>query len=283
MFKDRKDGAPRWLGMATALGTAAVLILAGCGGAERDEAGEITESGDVGVTELAVGDCVLLPEGAEGEVSDLEGVPCDQPHDGEVYVVDELPDGDYPGETQVLKQVEEVCVAGFEAFVGGTYEQTELDITYLYPSNEEQWAEDRGITCVVYHPGEQVTGSLKGQAAAHSLSLANFTVGTCIAPPEGVPTEVVPCDQPHLFEVYVAGALADAPYPGEAEATAQVSTICEDAFAGYVGTDYESSTLDYLPTPPSADAWSAGDRSYVCLVGDAEGGELTSAVKGSAR
>jgi Septum formation len=283
MFGNRNEGERRWLGAVTALGTAAVLILAGCGGAERDESGEITESGDVGVTELAIGDCVLLPEGAEGDVTDLEGVPCDTPHDGEVYVVDELPDGEYPGETQVLKQVEELCVADFEEFVGGSYETTELDITYLYPSTEDQWADDRGITCVVYHPGEKVTGSLKGQAAAHTLSLANYTVGTCINPPEGVPTEVVPCDEPHLFEVYVVGALAEGQYPGEAAVTEEVASTCEDAFAGYIGATYEASALDYVPVPPEADAWSAGDLSYVCLVGDAEGNALTSSVKGSGR
>jgi hypothetical protein len=50
-----------------------------------------------------------------------------------------------------------------------------------------------------------------------------------------------------------------------------------------VGTAYDASELDYLPVPPEADAWSAGDRSYVCLVGDAEGNALTSPVKGSGR
>ena len=134
---------------------------------------------------------------------------------------------------------------------------------------------------MVYHPGEQVTGSLKGQAAAHSLSLANYAVGTCLSPPEGVPTEVVPCDQPHLFEVYVVGTLAEGQYPGETAVTDEVASICEDAFAGYIGTAYDASALDYLPVPPEADAWSAGDRSYVCLVGDAQGNELTSPVKGS--
>ena len=68
----------------------------------RDEEGNITEGGDVGVFALEVGDCFDQPP--DGNIEEVAGVPCDEPHDTEVYAKFDMEGGDdapYPGDAAV--------------------------------------------------------------------------------------------------------------------------------------------------------------------------------------
>ena len=158
--------------------TAALLALAlataACGaaepGAQRDEAGAIASEGAVDPFEVKLGDCVDQPVSSTEQVEEVESVkavPCAQPHDGEVYAVFDLPDGDFPGESEVSKAGEDRCVEQFATFVGKPYEDSQYDITSLFPTRES-WEEqdDREYVCIVVAPeGQQVTGTLKGKKA----------------------------------------------------------------------------------------------------------------------
>ena len=69
---------------------------------------------------------------------------------------------DFPGDDALFAQEAEFCIAEFKSFVGLSYEESVLDFTYYHPS-EESWLDgDRVVTCMIYDPGEQVTGSLRG-------------------------------------------------------------------------------------------------------------------------
>lgn len=122
--------------------------------------------------DIAVGDCIVYPEEQAAEQSaetteapsEIETVSCEQPHDSEVYTVFDLPDGDFPGDEEVMAAADERCAGDFEAFVGNSYDNSILDIEYFFPS-EESWSfdGDREVACMVYHlEGEQLTGSVKG-------------------------------------------------------------------------------------------------------------------------
>jgi hypothetical protein len=156
---------------------AALLLLAlgatACGDSgpaepERDASGAVASAGAVDPFEVKLGDCVDEPVSSTDEVEEVESVkavPCDSPHDGEVYAVFDLPDGDFPGDEEVATAGEERCVEEFATFVGTPYDDSEYDITSLFPT-KQSWEEkdDREYVCIVVAPeGEQVTGTLKGK------------------------------------------------------------------------------------------------------------------------
>jgi hypothetical protein len=121
----------------------------------------VTDDDDTNVNELRVGDCLQMDELGD-VVRDVPTVDCDVRHDGEVYAAGDLQGASYPGVTRVLDLVESACVDAFEPYVGATYEDSDLDIFYLYPL-ERTWRVDRGYLCIAY-PLDRSTleGSVEG-------------------------------------------------------------------------------------------------------------------------
>ncbi|GAA4765249.1 MULTISPECIES: septum formation family protein [Microbacterium] len=138
-------------------------LLSGDTATRDEETNEVTEGGTVDVFSVAVGDCIGTP--AEGEVTDVEVVPCDQPHDGEVYYEVTMPDGDWPGDQAVSDAADEGCIGAFEAFIGTPYDTSAIYVQYLTPT-EATWTDptlnDRLISCIAYQDGQQTTGTLEG-------------------------------------------------------------------------------------------------------------------------
>lgn len=132
--------------------------------AERDDSGTIVEGGDTEAFDLQVGDCFDDPA-VDQEVQSVTAVPCAEPHDAEVYAEFELPDGDFPGETEVSEAGGQGCYDRFEEFAGIAPEASTLSVFYLQPT-EDSWegADDRQITCAVIDEAGPTTGSLEGAA-----------------------------------------------------------------------------------------------------------------------
>ena len=133
--------------VASALGTTA---LVGCGGSEV-------------ATEAALGECFQDPADSD-EVGELDKVDCGDAHDNEVIAVFDLDGDDFPGVDEVQSQAEEGCIEEFEPYVGSTYEDSDLDLFTITPT-EETWdaADDREVICSVFAlDGSQVEGSVKG-------------------------------------------------------------------------------------------------------------------------
>ena len=82
----------------------ATLSLTGCmaGAAPRDTAGQVTASASVDAFQVKVGDCTGSLK--EGDVSDLQVIPCADPHFYEAYAATQLTHADYPGESTVINQ-----------------------------------------------------------------------------------------------------------------------------------------------------------------------------------
>ena len=155
-------------------GSAAVLVvgLSGCsmlsgllggGGAPRDDKnGQVTQSANIDIFNLKVGDCKLKDSGTQ--ISDTDVVPCSQPHDEEVYYEFKLADGQY--DSSVIDTEVEKCAAdAFTSFIGIAYDSSTLDVSYMTPT-KETWDKmnDRLVQCIVSDPAGQTTGSLKGAA-----------------------------------------------------------------------------------------------------------------------
>jgi hypothetical protein len=158
--------------VVVATATATVLVLSACsqvedlvGGTDepsRDESGQVTESAAAAdVFSIKVGDCIGSFGDGE-EVQEIPVVPCDEPHDQEVYARHEVPDADeFPGLEAVQAMGDEQCAADFAEFVGLDYDESALYLSYLTPT-KDSWAQgDREILCVIYEDGAQTTGTLK--------------------------------------------------------------------------------------------------------------------------
>jgi hypothetical protein len=165
----RRHAAPSAAGEKVVVMRYAVVLvllaaLAGACGPTRDESGALTEAQDVGALELQAGDCFNRGEG--DQVSEVAGVPCDEPHVYEVYFLAQHPDGEFPGKDGLAAKAEELCLPPFEDYVGVPYQESKYVVETIDPS-EETWADgDRATLCVLTTEDKsEQTGSAKGSAA----------------------------------------------------------------------------------------------------------------------
>lgn len=147
---------------------AGVAVFAGVGAfgddTTRNDQGAITEAGGLGAFVIQEGDCMNLP--SESLVQSVEGLPCGQSHDAEVYSLYDMAAASsaYPGDEAVNNAAVDGCLQRFHAFVGVAYEQSALDVYYLHPT-EDSWDgyDDREVVCMVTTmDGSQLTGSMRG-------------------------------------------------------------------------------------------------------------------------
>lgn len=96
-----------------------------------------------------------------------------------------------------------------------------------------------------------------------------------------IPT--VPCTEAHDYEVYAEFTIDRDKFPGDDEVFDLADEGCYGPFAGYIGTDFDNSSLDYTYYVPTLDGWNNyDDRSVSCIVFD-PAGQLTGSVAGSGR
>lgn len=126
--------------------------------------------GDTDVYDLAVGDCIddPLSLGSDElvEIQTVDMIPCDEPHDAEVYALEDLPQGDdepFPGDDEVAMQSDAICFELFESYVGAPYEDSALDYSYYLPIEESWNSGDRGVACLLYaYDGTKLDQPMRG-------------------------------------------------------------------------------------------------------------------------
>ncbi len=128
----------------------------------RNDQGAIVESGDLGVFDFKVGDCLIdLPSG--GSVGKATGVPCSDPHQFEVYAETFLGDEVETLPKDISDQASEFCSPEFEKFVGLDYDNSVLMFTTLYPTQESWDGGDKEISCLIAAEEDKLTtGTLGG-------------------------------------------------------------------------------------------------------------------------
>lgn len=128
--------------------------------AKRDAGGQVTAPGDASSLELKVGDCLrTLPKDTQ-ELTDVDLGVCSAVHKGEVYANITAPFTTYPGDSTMSDTAERECTSRFEAFIGKKYDDSTLDVFYLYPTQRSWRFGDRTITCIV--AGDRLVGTAKG-------------------------------------------------------------------------------------------------------------------------
>ncbi len=164
--------APRLLTRTLAITAlaAAGLLLSGCSllntitnTTPRDASGTPTaENSNADVFSIKVGDC-LNDVTTTGTVTTAPIVPCSEPHNSEVYKSITMPNGTggFPGDDAVKAQAEQGCADAFPGFIGISYNDSSLSISYYFPTSDS-WANgDREILCTVYDQGTSTIGTLK--------------------------------------------------------------------------------------------------------------------------
>lgn len=111
------------------------------------------------VNRLQVSDCF---DSSEPIFVAVDIVDCARPHDYEVFHQLRLTTVDWPGEAAVSAASAKGCLPQFELFEGLAYDDSELEVTYLKPT-EVSWNSGSGrmVTCVVASPTGKTTGSLR--------------------------------------------------------------------------------------------------------------------------
>lgn len=145
-----------------------LMLLAGCSFFDDDD------SETVSVFDLAAGDCVRAPGPKEVtvELTQLTKVPCDQPHEMELYAHVDYPEqasadtgagSTFPGEATLRDFADGACAGEFADYVGIDYRDSSLWFTYLMPSARSWQAEDdRTVLCFITTTGDQLTQSVAG-------------------------------------------------------------------------------------------------------------------------
>jgi hypothetical protein len=93
----------------------------------------------------------------------------------------------------------------------------------------------------------------------------------------------VPCSAPHDYEVYAVFDVNDPSFPGD-EAMSEIAfERCLAQFEGFVGRDYETSSLDITSLYPTKESWDIhDDREVICALTDVEANKLTGSAKDTA-
>ncbi len=138
---------------------------AGDPGAGGDDAGGAdappAPEGEVNYWELEVGMCVNDADLPETFLS-IPLVDCAQPHDSEVYAIETLDEGPYPGEDEVFRLAEEICLDTFEPYVGISYDRSLFYFGYYWPDKNNWGGGDRDVICVLYDQNGPIEGSMRG-------------------------------------------------------------------------------------------------------------------------
>lgn len=127
--------------------------------ADRDSSGDITNSGDVNVQDLEVGDCLNGLEESDLVLS-VEGVACFQPHESEVYAAIAMDDGEWPGLDGVTAAANQSCSDDMATNHPDLFEDDSVEIFFFHPTSASWREGDREIVCVALYP-EPRSGSLQ--------------------------------------------------------------------------------------------------------------------------
>ena len=145
-----------------ALGLAAALVASGC-----SQVSQITQevAKQAMLPSIAVGECTNLEATTTTtQVDEIAKVPCDKAHGWETYAEKQYAIEDpYPGTQAIEQSTAQFCEDQFESFVGVGYDDSELEMQYMFPT-EQTWTAliDRTITCLVGTSSNDLVGTVKG-------------------------------------------------------------------------------------------------------------------------
>ena len=134
-------------------------------------------------------------------------------------------------------------------------------------------------------PRDEETGEVTEES---NIDIFSLKVGDCMpadamSNTEQTDADVIPCAEPHGYEVYHEFELADGEFPGSDVIQTEVEAQCLPAFDEFVGLAFAESTLDITWYEPTESSWTQGDDRLVqCLIYD-PAGDVEGTLQGVAR
>ena len=120
--------------------------------------------------------------------------------------------------------------------------------------------------------------SVAASATAAPLDVVKLVVGDCFDNlgdadvASAATVTLVPCTEPHAFEVFAGFDLPIGSYPGEDAVVAAAEDGCGSRFEAFTGSAYDGSQLDYNYFIPRASDWTiSGNHLVSCLIDDPAG------------
>jgi hypothetical protein len=141
------------------VGFATLIVVLIASAADRDSSGQLTEGGSVSAYQLRPGDCVNDLE-ERNNILSVRGVPCAQPHEGEVFASFAVSGSTWPGEASISQQAEDGCQDRFQAYAPNADAES-LDLFSLQPTRQTWARGDREVICIAIDPAGKRTGSLR--------------------------------------------------------------------------------------------------------------------------
>ena len=115
------------------------------------------------VVDLRVGDCFDDKDPYADEIEDVKAVPCTTEHDFEVFYVGAMGEGSYPTDDAFGTYVTRNCLPAFGAYIGKAYDDSDLAIYWLGPTDDAWRSGDRTVQCAAYSLLiDRPTGSFRG-------------------------------------------------------------------------------------------------------------------------
>jgi hypothetical protein len=138
------------------------VIFAIATSATRASDGQISQGGSVAANEFKVGDCVNDLSNTSA-LRSLPGVPCAQPHEGEVFAIFNLPDGSYPGRDEIESQASSECSTQLDEYAPSAATDENIGLYYVYPQERNWSVGDREVVCIATSDAGPTTGSIRGR------------------------------------------------------------------------------------------------------------------------
>ena len=156
-------GWRRWIRYWWVPALLVVLAVGYLANARRSDDGSLESAGTLAVDDMRAGDC--FNAGEEESISDVDGVPCTEAHEYQVFAVGDYEAASYPTDPELDTIFTSVCEGPFDGFVGMPYADSELYGQMITPS-EETWDDgDRSFICILYDPNDPaLTASMEGAA-----------------------------------------------------------------------------------------------------------------------
>ena len=107
-------------------------------------------------SDLEIGDCANVEP-------DFTIVDCTDSHEVEAYSQYKIPNvqfKEYPGEVSLTKVANRQCEKAFIGYVGRDWRESDLQISYVYPSEGSWSSGDRTIICVAGLDDQRTTGTI---------------------------------------------------------------------------------------------------------------------------
>ena len=147
---------------AVYVAAAAAVVLTGCQSnpGAQDTASDMPS---VNVLELEVGTCLNdVDQPLAQDLTEVPAVDCTSPHQSEVFAAINVEGTDYPGIDSLTDTAVQECQIEFERFVGVEFSASSLNFHYYYPTTSSWAVGDRSIYCVIFDPGVETVGTLRG-------------------------------------------------------------------------------------------------------------------------